>query len=263
MLVKCFQRRSWCRPFVFCLLSLKKKKAKRAGLCVRVCVRLSFGTLGCCESAHKLFIRLNLGTLLPLASELVNWVWAEGGSAAGRGSAHQECHLVAGPVHRVYMDLHFSDTCTWGNDESLFFLNRNTKLSWFQTSSPSSYWTVCNLLAPSMRHIKDRTSEAADVDAASPDLVLGDGRWCSGGRDRVFPSAWVEGGGNPQLWMPRIFSSVGEHLCCSKPSSHLHVDTHTTSASAAAASRCIAAWGQRSPVYFTNMTYNPANSLFP
>ena len=29
-------------------------------------------TLGCCKSPHKVFIRLNLGTLLPLAFELVN-----------------------------------------------------------------------------------------------------------------------------------------------------------------------------------------------
>lgn len=33
---------------------------------------LSSSTLGCCKSPHKLFIRLNLGTLLLLAFELVN-----------------------------------------------------------------------------------------------------------------------------------------------------------------------------------------------
>lgn len=39
-------------------------------------------TLGCCKSPHKVFIRLNLGTLLPLAFELVN---SDQGEKEGEG----------------------------------------------------------------------------------------------------------------------------------------------------------------------------------
>lgn len=49
-------------------------------------VCLSGGTLGCCKSAHTLFIRLNLGTLLLLASELVN---SDGAVGLGAGVADQ------------------------------------------------------------------------------------------------------------------------------------------------------------------------------
>lgn len=77
-------------------------------MCLGVSVRpvplsvcTSGGTLGCCKSAHKVFIRLNLETLLLLASELVKPGGGKGGPAAGagRGSAHQECHLVVGLVN--------------------------------------------------------------------------------------------------------------------------------------------------------------------
>lgn len=40
--------------------------------CYMLSERLSSSTLDCCKSPHKVFIRLNLGTLLPLAFELVN-----------------------------------------------------------------------------------------------------------------------------------------------------------------------------------------------
>lgn len=43
-----------------------------AELYVLLSERLFSSTLGCCKSPHKVFIRLNLGTLLQLAFELVN-----------------------------------------------------------------------------------------------------------------------------------------------------------------------------------------------
>lgn len=63
--------------------------------------RLSGSTLGCCKSPHKVFIRLNLGTLLPLAFELVN---SDQGRRKGRegvisGLPHLKWGLL---VHQDY-----------------------------------------------------------------------------------------------------------------------------------------------------------------